>query len=74
MYELIFTYSSNTAEYNYMAIDDISIINGVCRTYQNEKKTLFKNLRKKMKLILPINSNTKSQQSSATKKKTNDDR
>ncbi len=29
-YELIFTYESNTSDYNYIAIDDISITNGVC--------------------------------------------
>ena len=37
VYELIFTYSSNTTEYNYMAIDDISILDGIC--HLNRKKT-----------------------------------
>ena len=29
-YELSFTYQTDTSEHNYMAIDDISIINGPC--------------------------------------------
>jgi hypothetical protein len=32
-YELIFTYESTTAEYSYIVIDDISIINGACGMY-----------------------------------------
>jgi hypothetical protein len=32
-YEIIFEYESITSEYNYIAIDDISIINGACSMY-----------------------------------------
>ncbi len=38
-YELIFTYESHTSDYNYIAIDDISIIDGACRMYK-KKRTL----------------------------------
>jgi len=32
-YEIIFEYESIISEYNYIAIDDISIINGACSMY-----------------------------------------
>ena len=42
-YKLVFEYELYSSEPSHIAIDDISIIEGVCRTYSKSSKVIIKN-------------------------------